>query len=272
MACDERMKIYLMGGLGNNIFQVLATLDSEHKAFYTSFLQQKNAITSFLGWTIHENVIEQLFDIDVVQPSGFYLSEALDALMLSCSKILGCKVLSRNYTNRTPSIKETISSTVLGGYMHPVSPEQFNFLSTKRHFFKASLERVDQIGVHIRRGDLGDNSALGLLESETFNNIVKKEASSSGYPVLVYTNDKDWCERNLTFDYKFSQTSSGLNPVVSDFIGLASSATLICSNSTFSYTAAMLGCNEKVLVPSPFFKSESIYVPSNWIPFLAEYE
>ena len=266
------MKIYLMGGLGNNIFQVLATLDSERKAIYNSFLQRRNAITKFLGWTIHENVIEQLFDLEVVQQRELHLSESLDALLLLCSKILGCKVLSRNYMKRTPFLKETTYSTVLGGYMHPVSLEQFNFLSTKRHYFNASLEKVDQIGVHVRRGDLGDNSALGLLESETLNNIVKKEVPCTGYPVIVYTNDKDWCERNLTFDYKFSQPSPDLNPVVSDFIGLASSATLICSNSTFSYTAAMLGCNEKVLVPSPFFKSESIYVPSNWVPFLAEYE
>ena len=266
------MKIYLMGGLGNNIFQVLATLDSRHKPIYSSFLQRSNLITRFLGWKIHENVIEQLFDLEVVQPRGFCLSESLDVLLLSCSKILGCEVLSRNYMNRTPYLKEMIYSTKLGGYMHPLSLEQFNFLSSKRDFLKASLERVDQIGVHVRRGDLGDNAALGLLESEAFNNVVKKEASYSQYPVVVYTNDKSWCERNLTFDYEFSQSLPSLNPVVNDFIGLASSATLICSNSTFSYTAAMLGCNERVLVPSPFFKSESIYVPDKWIPFLAEFE
>lgn len=266
------MKIFLMGGLGNNIFQVLATLDDEHQVEYNSFLQRRNAITRLLGWTIHENVIEQLFDLKVIKPKGFYISEGLDVILLSFSKILGRKVLSRTYMNRTPSAKEIIYSTKLGGYMHPVSLEQFNFLSKKRHFLKASLERVDQIGVHVRRGDLGDNIALGLLESETFNNVVKKEASYSGYKVVVYTNDKGWCERNLTFDYEFSQSLPGLNPVVSDFIGLASSATLICSNSTFSYTAAMLGCNERVLAPSPFFKSESIYVPDKWISFLAEYE
>lgn len=266
------MKIYLMGGLGNNILQVLATLDSGHQAKYVSFLQRQNVITRFLGWTIHENVIEQLFDLEVIQPKRFFLLESLDVLLLSCSKILGREILSRNYMNSTPSLKDIICSSAIGGYMHPVSLEQFNFLSSKRHFLKASLEKVDQIGVHVRRGDLGDNSALGLLESETLNNVAKKEVSFSGYPVVVYTNDKDWCERNLTFEYEFSKSSPVLNPVVSDFIGLASSATLICSNSTFSYTAAMLGCNEKVLVPSPFFKSESIYVPRNWTPFLAEYE
>lgn len=266
------MKIYLMGGLGNNIFQVLATLDSRNKPVYSSFLQRSNFITRFLGWTIHENVIEQLFDLELVQPRGSFLSEALDVLLLASSKILGCEVLSRNYMNSTPYLKQIIYSTKLGGYMHPVSLEQFNFLSTKRNFFKASIDSVEQIGVHVRRGDLGDNAALGLLESETFNNVVKKEASYSEYPIVVYTNDKSWCERNLTFDYEFSQCLPGFNPVVSDFIGLASSATLICSNSTFSYTAAMLGCNERVLVPSPFFKSESIYVPDKWIPFLAKYE
>ncbi len=266
------MKIYLMGGLGNNIFQVLATLDSERKPIYSSFLQRSNVITRFLGWTIHENVIEQLFDLEVAKPRRFCLSESLDVLLLSYSKILGCEVLSRNYMNRTPDLKEILYSAKLGGYMHPLSREQFNFLSSKRDFLKASLERIDQIGVHIRRGDLGDNAALGLLERETLNNVVKKEASYSGYPVVVYTNDKSWCERNLTFDYEFSQSLSSLNPVVSDFIGLASSATLICSNSTFSYTAAMLGCNERVLAPSPFFKSESIYVPDEWFPFHAEYE
>jgi hypothetical protein len=266
------MKIYLMGGLGNNIFQVLATLDDEHQVEYNSFLQLRNAITRLLGWTIHENVIEQLFDLKVIKPRGFLISEGLDIILLSCSKILGCKVLSRNYMIRTPSAKEIINSTTLGGYMHPVSLEQFNLLSNKRHFLKVSLERVNQIGVHIRRGDLGDNTALGLLDSETFNKVVKKEISYSGYKVVVYTNDKGWCQRNLTFDYEFSQSLPGLNPVVSDFIGLASSATLICSNSTFSYTAAMLGCNERVLVPSPFFKSENIYVPDKWISFLAEYE
>ena len=43
------MKIYLMGGLGNNIFQVLATLDSRNKPVYSSFLQRSNFITRFLG-------------------------------------------------------------------------------------------------------------------------------------------------------------------------------------------------------------------------------
>ena len=57
--------IWLMGGLGNVLFQILAfniISKTSEKVFYVKTLTEKNHITKFLGWTIHQNLYNNLIE------------------------------------------------------------------------------------------------------------------------------------------------------------------------------------------------------------------
>lgn len=259
-----------MGGLGNNILQVLATIDAG-KPSYSSLLQSKNLVTGFLGWAIHDNVIWELFDPPEYSSSPYYLAELMDVFLLMLSKKTNRRILSKKFLlGNVEHALDDLSSVC--GYTHPLTADQYEFLAKKKCHLRLNLQLVERIAVHVRRGDLGDNQSLGLLQAEAINQAVINEIDRHSLPVVVFTNDSQWCSENLSFEYQFAEQNLGKSPVVNDFYGLACSSILICANSTFSYTAAMLGCNKRVVAPSPFFRYEPIYLPNQWATFDAIFE
>jgi len=261
------MRVYLIGGLGNNILQVLSFSSLEHHQSikYYDFLQSHNIVTKILKWKLHPSVIYDMVDIKPERLNLFII--LADVLLLYISKITNRRILGRKFLIGSYEIK----SSVICGYMHPLSFNDFYRIHNSKKF-NFTFVKSAVIAVHIRRGDLSLNPNLGLLTAEYYNLAVKQELTHLCRRVVVYTNDLNWCQSNLNFQFYIPETPSKKSNLLTDFFGLCSSSTLICSNSTFSYSAAILGVSDRIIVPHPFNKNEPIFIPENWIKIHASYE
>ena len=60
----KRIDIFLMGGTGNNLFQLALGSEFERRGYkvrYNTFLRKQNFATRILGWSIHEDKLINYF-------------------------------------------------------------------------------------------------------------------------------------------------------------------------------------------------------------------
>jgi len=260
--------VYLSGGLGNNVLQILyaKSYEPSDRLRFISYFQNRNIVTKILSWTIHPDVVSEIFDLNYdVRRFDLILR---DLLFLFLSRMLHRCVRDYSFISNASSAP----GHVIMGYAHPTSEVEFNrLLDASKSTLKIDIPLSNHIAVHVRRGDIGNNDNLGLLLPDYFNNAVSSEILRYRRPVIVYTNDKKWCKENLNFEFTFNSPRLHMPDVVSDYLGLCSASCLVASNSTFSYTAALIGRARTVIVPSPFFKNELIFIPEHWVKFSASY-
>ena len=125
-----------------------------------------------------------------------------------------------------------------------------------------SVENV--IGVHCRRGDFinsGKTQIHNVTSIEYFERGV--ELTLSAQPkckVKVFTDDKEWCMKNLSFAH-MSNTFSDHSELgeVRDFMHLKSSSSFVISNSTFGWWASY----------ASKWDNKTIMLPDMWVSYLS---
>jgi hypothetical protein len=110
------------------------------------------------------------------------------------------------------------------------------------------------IGVHCRRGDFINNEKAqkhNVTNIEYFERGVKQALSARPKcKVKVFTDDKEWCIKNLSFAH-MNNTFSDHSELgeVRDFMHLKSSSSFVLSNSTFGWWASYASkCDDKTIV------------------------
>ena len=101
-------KIWLMGGFGNVLFQILAfnvISKNNDQVFYVKILTEKNLITKFLGWTIHERLYEDLINKYKIHEIG----------LLKSSIIILISFLSKKF-NRFEMTQDNVSDLLMDTY------------------------------------------------------------------------------------------------------------------------------------------------------------
>jgi len=132
------------------------------------------------------------------------------------------------------------------------------------------------VGIHVRRGDFLTNSAFGACRLNYYLNAIKLIESKVTNPkFFIFTNDKEWVERNLASmeNVKIYLTTNKQNPDIEEFYLLSQFRSIIISNSTFSWWSAYLGtASDKVVIaPKKWFLKKDLQVESyrliqsNWI-------
>lgn len=113
----------------------------------------------------------------------------------------------------------------------------------------------DSCSIHVRRGDY-------VKLKHIYHNLDKSyyikslETVNPSGPVYVFSDDIDWCKKNLSITEAIYPEG---NSAIEDFNLMRSCNHNIISNSTFSWWAAFLNRNEdkKIIQPSIWFKNES---------------
>lgn len=266
----RRVIVYLMGGLGNVLFQINYAHNLRSRGFdvvLNGYLLNENFITKkILGWSSHDT-LSLLKDLDVISLFKFENRITIYFLLGLLSKIVNKNIFSCQYFGLAAPECENLKATHLFGYFHIKNPICSEFVSIVKRAIANNICRPDlkrvkenlrQIGtswvIHIRGGDykFDQNFAIDM--------DYYIEATKGKDNFYVITNDRNYSEKvlsniNLKFDFVCS------NDALEDFLILTISNNKILANSTFSWWAAELGSeNSLIIQPEPFFKH------LNWRP------
>jgi hypothetical protein len=269
----KTLVIYLMGGLGNVLFQINFAYNLRDAGYNIRLnvysLMSNNIISKMLKWSNH-NTLNNIFELGILD--GFEID---DKFRLSFMNALWSKKTGKNifgtkfYGINSPSHSEIINVTNLFGYFHNKNPvndffvnhlqERLNiWLSLKKNLQEliGKLIKHDDIIVHVRGGDFTTDSNLEL-GVDYYKKAIAAATNNCG-SVLVLTNDALYAE-SILCDLPFQIISQ--DSPIADFIIIMKSRIKVLANSTFSWWAAELSDNKCTIV-----EVDSYYPKLNWLP------
>lgn len=237
----KRINLWLMGGIGNILFQLFVKKILISKGMSVDLigtLLKKNIYTSSLGWTIHEPIYKKII-LDNIN-----YQKIAPALLLKLFLVI--KVNNKKYMlyEKMSNLDELIEVSDLFGYFQ----DKILFEHYK-HLFKEyilDLKKVIHGGliyqnvIHVRLGDLYKNNIwnnLAISYYQSIVNLIKNDGAIYHIisdDIIVAKNIFKECDnvvliRNTTaFD---------------DFLIICNSKNLYASNSTFSWWGIHLSNN-----------------------------
>jgi hypothetical protein len=137
----------------------------------------------------------------------------------------------------------------------------------------------EPIAVSIRRGDYVKHDMFYQLNKQYYLNGINKIRNIIGNkPVIIFSDDINWCKKNLNIDNVYFSTDKTFidkdyfNDPYQQLILMSLCGHHVISNSTFSWWGAYL-CNNKnqiVIRPSRHLNNERFfdinsYYPENWL-------
>lgn len=116
----------------------------------------------------------------------------------------------------------------------------------KRLFGAAIPPKLDQVAIHVRRGDYVNNDFyVDLTQTDYYQRAMEEFAATD---FLVFSDDIEWCKRQAIF--KNCEFSEGLTEL-EDLNLMASCSGHIIANSSFSWWGAFISpYSQKVIAPS----------------------
>ncbi len=234
----EKITVNLKGGLGNQLFQILAGVNYANKHNKEFFIDYSNQFHASQGNHPNEyksNLFEKI-------PEG-----KID----STFKLYNEK---RYEYDEIPFIEGNV---LLEGYFQ--SKEYFNKEDLKIISFD-SLQKKSEIidnfiddntvGIHVRGGDYKIYPKHNVIKEQYYNKCISKFMDSNFY---VVTDDRNYASSLLPDGVK---VFNGKNEI-GDFLFLTRCKNLIISNSTLSWFASMFNNKKKILAPSRWFNDNT---------------
>lgn len=134
--------------------------------------------------------------------------------------------------------------------------DDFSFKSDIINPCKEFISQFDSvIGVHIRRNDFISNSNHPVQDNEFYQKALSE--FDIDLPVLVFSDDIDWCKENPLFGkdrFMISETQDAYQ----DLCLLSLCTHHIICNSTFSWWGAWLANSKNVIAPKKWFSGDCI--------------
>lgn len=242
---NNSINIWLMGGLGNQLFQLNKAVELNNRGYSVTLvnnlvLQNSIIASKILKWKIHDNVLNKVYDVGSVTTKKDVMP-----ILLSKSKMFGY------YTKYYKSEYDVLPTKNMFGYFQ--KKINMNLHSEKFLLNKKSSDIV----MHIR---LTDNNNL-VFSKKYYLDIIHKFNLNH---IKVVTDDnagaKKFLDDNTTIHYDIVSSNT-----LSDFATLRGAKYVIAAPSTFSFWAAISNeTADKVYVPETFLEYVRI-PPKNWI-------
>ena len=245
-------KIWLMGGFGNVLFQILAYNIIKKKGntdiSYITTLTEHNFITKAIKWSVHQKLYADLIsDSQIKKINNCY---ALFAIFIGfISKFLGLFFKFSTFYINKKNIDNTKLSTNIFGYFQEKSflKNHIDDLQSLGSVIKEKYQLDTQYKtvVHYRKGDSGWAITHGKYY-ESIREMLKNEDGQ------IYVVTDSYEDGKIFFsDIKNVQVLNSTN-AIEDFKTMVSSEKLYCAPSTFSWWAAH-ALDEKSIVVAPEF-------------------
>lgn len=128
------------------------------------------------------------------------------------------------------------------------------------YYYREIFSDTKTIALHIRRTDYLDSSVLNNLTLDYYENALKRFDSS--LPVLVFSDDTDWCESQSIFsDERFTIIKS--NNTYIDLCLMSLCDYHIIANSSFSWWGSWLARSKKTICPRNWFSPDFAHLDSD---------
>ena len=285
--------VKLMGGMGNQMFQyAFGRALSLEKA-----VTLKLDLDFLLDRTPRDNFVYRDYDLPIFNCRPQILSEG-DKRRFFGSSIMSSKnfnkilplTIRKFYTERHFGYDQNVlnlnKNIYLEGYWQ--SYKYFSGIeSTIRkefsinHKFNEEEEEINQsilstnsVCVNVRRSDFLVNSYHGVCNEKYFyKGINHIEQFDSNLEIFVFSDDIDWCEKNLKFNRKTTFVGHEYaGDKFQSYLQLMTNCKhYVIPNSTFGWWAAWLASYERkiIVTPQAWFSDSKIntedLIPKGWI-------
>jgi Glycosyl transferase family 11 len=282
----DLLTLEIMGGLGNQLFQVAAL----------AYLSETQGFTSAIGFSrVSTGFSPRVFEIpekmlNILMPK-IELNHHENSLGLILKKIswniesrLQLSIFSSKYispvTGFDINLTKKFKKSLLSGYFQTFY--YANFLEWRKKFsnfdihgdlfegLRLELMQSEAICMHIRGGDfLLNSSGNGNLSSRYFFEALKV-SGSFGKMVWIFTDDLEYAKNlvaELPIVAKFVDEERELSPFETLLL-MSNAKQIIISNSTFAWWGAFLSEFSNIYAPAKWFESKedpALLIPDHWI-------
>ncbi len=254
-------RVYLIGGLGNNLFQINKGYhleDSGYDVTYCLFFLNSNFITNLLNWSSHDTSTIDLVLRDKKVSKDFSLIDFFLITILFILKKIKLYDMQSFYCSSNFDVEV--------GYFQDDFIVNNRFLTDLRFILEpiysnCSVNNNNYIVLHAR---LGDFDVINRLPIDYYYNCI----ISSGYKNVIVITDTPSFKINLlnslrSYGWQGDITLYNGNSVIDDFVFIAHSENLIMSNSTFCFWASQIVPVNNVFYPT--FRRPDIKWPFNML-------
>ena len=287
----REVKIQIVGGLGNQLFQFYA-------GAYLATRTNSELILDFskvtVAGTVHKSSINQLMVGHGYQAQLRGISSMKSLIWRIYQKLIReirlfrllatkfFRIYQSTQIGFDPVIEDLSPPIEIHGYYQ--SWRYFEYcrrlgiedpkLKTSSIWYKSLHEKISSekaIGIHVRKGDyLSLTDSFGILGEHYYSDALKMaQVNNSDQNVYVFSDDIKHAQA-LFPGSNFNFIIAPIDSIAAESMFLMSAcSTLIIANSTFSWWGAALGNKEKdVYAPQKWFRSledPKDLIPENWI-------
>jgi len=260
--------ISLLGGFGNNLFQIAFSKKIEAMGYQVKF-----DISSKKRGKLELRNIPELNDFFISRvavwtkffPSPIGVNHRWSAIIIKY--ILGLKLYIDLASNGNEP-EDFDGGFFLSGYWQNL--ENAKHLGDINYFEQSELKGT--IGIHVRRGDMISNISNpldGYFRKSL--QIIQEQNPGEEFKVLVFTDDAPYCSQVLKLGTDFILIQGG--STLEDFLYMISTEYLILSRSTYSWWAGFLSKGE-IYSPTPWDLDgkvmDSTVIPTHWVTVSTE--
>ncbi len=238
------------GGMGNQLFQIAATIGIGHHLNKQVILPETWKYRNM--FLINDQPKIKFQNVEKLKKDAIFLPEK------RCFLFEDTNLLEHKDKNiDLYGFRQNV------GYFNIVAPEvrdAFEFNPEVSNKIKSQIQ-ANAIGIHVRRGDYvlkqQQKDAHEICTLEYYQNSLKYFKSKyPDAPVYIFSDDIPWCK--LNFSNSNDVIFSTYETEIEDFIALSLCRFKIISNSTFSWWAAWLDArhDSEVLIPTPWIRGQ----------------
>lgn len=254
----KNKNIWLMGGFGNVLFQILAyeVFKKECKNInFVDTLVKKNFITKALRWKIHENIYKQFIPNENIKQINNYKAVFIVLIGFLSKKMQREFFLAGFFSEKNTNIQK--SKNVFGYFQEKrflkENKEQLLLLGKQIHAKYATKE--PKTIIHYRAGD-----SVWAKQYQDYYLKVKQMIQNDIYIYIYISTDSP--KQAMEF---FKECKNVVllesKTAMEDFMHMVSAKKLYCAPSTFSWWAAhALNDNASVVMPKFLDELLGVYI------------
>ena len=234
--------IELMGGLGNQLFQ-LAFLDYVSKSNEViPLVTSKNITSKHSTLNYFDSIFKNWNNIQTNTQCNILLQE-------------------NSYKYQEWNLDKSVNIRICGYFQNYryISPDFVSNLNFSDLILSKYPEIGNSVFLHVRGGDYlhPDHSWLHNVVTDTYYQQAISEFPENT-KFVVFTNDKGYA-LSKSFISKINYQFIDENEIDSLYL-MSKCAGGICANSTFSWWGAYLNPNRKLILPSKWFTDPNVYI------------